>query len=241
MFKLKTDIVNIEFDDRIDATTTKLVMDIIDKLYTEAGVSMNALKKQEPVNTVLLKANKKVSDEIIKEEPITVNMREATKSMREAGLPKTFSSLNCGCCHQSFMMVSKKTGDLLFKNHTNGKIYNFKNEIQLPEIKYPFLITHDTLEKYYASLVDICKDCLQLCEGKEEVVLLSDSDDMLECPFCKVLSSIKDMYGRINKEEVDEKCFVCQGDIEQTIVNKNGTGVSISKCTNFDCIEKIKD
>lgn len=207
MLKIKTDVVELEFDDKLNEVSGDIISNILDKIYSSCGVSEKLMPQE----------GGKVGNNIIPEEPEEIDVRKLS-------LPKCISDLTCIKCHQSFLMKSESSGDVYFKNYNNNKLYNL-GKIQLPKLP-----TTETAK--YKKLINIYKDCIKLCNQNNTIVLVSDSEDKLICPFCGETISIKDMEDYVLKENINEKCYICGSETEFVLKGD----ITTRKCINNNCL-----
>lgn len=220
MLKVETDLIKLEYDDKLNEVSGEIINNILDKIYSSSGISVKSFDSNNKTDIKLLN-NKEHYDGIKPEEPIEIDVRKLS-------LPRCVTDLTCIDCHQSFLMQVKQTGDILFKNYNDNKMYC------LGDIKIPKLPASNKSKT--KKLIAIYNDCLNLCSSEKTYKLISDSDDILVCPFCGKEISIKDMISYTEMEHTNDKCFICGSETE-LVMNKEAS--MSKKCLENNCLESI--
>ena len=221
MLKIETDLIKLEYDDKLNEITADLIADVMNKVYSSRGIPVESFDSNKYESDIKLLSDEKHYDGIKPEEPIEIDLKKVS-------LPRCVTTLTCPSCKQSFLMKIKETGDMLFKNYNDNKLYN------LGDIKLPALPKSGKAR--LGKLKSIYNDCLELCSPTKSYKFISDSEDMLICPFCGQELSIKDMVEFYSTEHIDDKCFICGSETE-TVMNK--TANMVRKCIENNCLEPI--
>lgn len=156
-----------------------------------------------------------------------VNLKDLGKTVR---MPKTTSDFRCPSCGQAllaFYQPEYGENTLLVRNINSSDVATYKaNIIDLPKIK-----GRD-------NFIDVYKDLLDLLG--EKVVLVENSKDMCNCPYCLSESSISDWINAYNNPldvfEMSDICDIC-GCEASAVITQTG---DYKECEN-NCIEKLNE
>ena len=150
--------------------------------------------------------------------------------MKGAKLPRVTTDFMCTGCEQTLIFINEADDTFLVRNLKDNTLH--RTEAVIDSI--PEGLCKDGVINYDIA-VDIYNDMIKYASD-ENLTLVSDSEDVISCPFCHTKMTIKEAVKKFEEMSNEEKCPVCGGEIEKTI-SQDGEKIV---CKEHDCLSKIK-
>lgn len=155
------------------------------------------------------------------------NIKEVMKGVK---LPRVTTDFMCTGCEQSLIFINEADDTFLVRNLKDNTLHRTEAVIDsIPEGLYKDGVIN------YDIAIDIYNDMIKYASD-ENLTLVSDSEDIVSCPFCHTKMTIKEAVKKFEEMSNEEKCPVCGGEIEKTI-SQDGEKIV---CKEHDCLNKIK-
>lgn len=150
--------------------------------------------------------------------------------MKGAKLPRVTTDFMCIGCNQSLIFINESDQTFLVRDLKDNTLHRTEAVIEtIPaELYKDGIIDYDIAINIYNDMVKYALP--------ESLTLISDSNDIISCPFCRTKMTIKDAIKKFEKMSNEEKCPVCGGEVEKTISQDGQKTV----CKEHDCLNKIK-
>ena len=155
------------------------------------------------------------------------NIKEVMKGVK---LPRVTTDFMCTGCEQSLIFINEADDTFLVRNLKDNTLH--RTEAVIDSI--PEGLCKDGVINYDIA-IDIYNDMIKYASD-ENLTLVSDSEDVISCPFCHTKMTIKEAVKKFEEMSNEEKCPVCGGQIERTI-SQDGEKIV---CKEHDCLSKIK-
>lgn len=150
--------------------------------------------------------------------------------MKGAKLPRVTTDFMCTGCEQSLIFINETDQTFLVRDLKDNTLHRTEAIID----SLPAELYEDGVINYDLA-IDIYNDMIKYALP-ESLTLISDSNDIISCPFCHTKMTIKEAVKKFEEMSNEEKCPVCGGEVERTISQEGEKTI----CKEHDCLNKIK-
>lgn len=218
--EIKINANGIEFESK--GYVASEVIEILSLLTGAACNNTFNLNKVEKISSVA---------EQIKSQPTSdIEVFDAKELMGEVKLPRLTSNFRCPSCSQTMLLIDKRNKTILIKDIKDNKLHSVSVDLDsFPVIEYDKENGAD-----YKAVVTILNDLISN-HNNDDITLVSDSDDNMVCPICKLESELKDFIKEYDSNLTFDDCPVCGGPIDR-VITKEGQKV---QCLNNNCLSVL--